>query len=25
MVVFMVDGRLIRHATSLPEEEEEGE
>jgi phosphate transport system protein len=25
MVVFMVDGRLIRHATSLPEEGEEGE
>lgn len=25
MVVFMVDGRLIRHAASLPEEDEEGE
>jgi phosphate transport system protein len=25
MVVFMVDGRLIRHATSLPEEDEEDE
>jgi phosphate transport system protein len=25
MVVFMVDGRLIRHATSLPEKDEEGE
>jgi phosphate transport system protein len=25
MVVFMVDGRMIRHATSLPEEDEEGE